>query len=145
MAIWKKTFTLEQLNEMGKHCAVGHLGIEISAYGENWIEAKMPVDYRTTQPFGLLHGGVSVALAETIGSLAGFLCIEEGQVALGLDINANHLRPVKKGFVTAKATPIALSQNTHVWQIDIRDEQDKLCCVSRLTLYIKLKQANKIN
>ena len=125
MTIWKKHFTLEQLNEMGKHCAVGHLGIEISAYGENWIEAKMPVDHRTTQPFGLLHGGVSVALAETIGSLA------------GLDINANHLRPVKKGFVTAKATPIALSQNTHVWQIDIRDEQDKLCCVSRLTLSIK--------
>ena len=137
MTIWKKAFTLEQLNEMGKNCAIGHLGIEISAYGENWIEAKMPVDHRTTQPFGLLHGGVSVALAETIGSLAGFLCIEEGQVALGLDINANHLRPVKKGFVRAKATPIALSQNTHVWQIDIRDEQDKLCCVSRLTLYIK--------
>ena len=128
--IWKKHFTLEQLNEMGKHCAVGHLGIEISAYGENWIEAKMPVDHRTTQPFGLLHGGVSVALAETIGSLAGFLCIEEGQIALGLDINANHLRPVKQGFVTA-------SQNNHVWQIDIRDEQDKLCCVSRLTLSIK--------
>ena len=137
MAIWKKAFTLEQLNEMGKNCAVGHLGIEISAYGENWIEAKMPVDHRTTQPFGLLHGGVSVALAETIGSLAGFLCIEEGQVALGLDINANHLRSVKQGFITAKATPIALSQNTHVWQIDIRDEQDKLCCVSRLTLSIK--------
>ena len=137
MTIWKKVFTLEQLNEMGKDCAIGHLGIEISAYGENWIEAKMPVDHRTTQPFGLLHGGVSVALAETIGSLAGFLCIEEGQVALGLDINANHLRSVKQGFVTAKATPIALSQNTHVWQIDIRDEQDKLCCVSRLTLYIK--------
>ena len=137
MAIWKKAFTLEQLNEMGKNCAIRHLGIEISAYGENWIEAKMPVDHRTTQPFGLLHGGVSVALAETIGSLAGFLSIEEGQIALGLDINANHLRSVKKGFVTAKATPIALSQNTHVWQIDIRDEQDKLCCVSRLTLSIK--------
>ena len=137
MAIWKKTFTLEQLNEMGKDCAVGHLGIEISAYGENWIEAKMPVDHRTTQPFGLLHGGVSVALAETIGSLAGFLCIEEGQAALGLDINANHLRPVKQGVVIAKAMPISLSKNIHVWQIDIRDEQDKLCCVSRLTLSIK--------
>lgn len=137
MAIWKKTFTLNQLNEMSKNCAIEHLGIEVSAVGENWIEATMPVDHRTTQPFGLLHGGVSVALAETIGSLAGFLCIEEDQVALGLDINANHLRPVKKGFVTAKATPIALSQNTHVWQIDIRDEQDKLCCVSRLTLSIK--------
>ena len=137
MAIWKKAFTLKQLNEMGKHCAVGHLGIEISAYGENWIEAKMPVDHRTTQPFGLLHGGVSVALAETIGSLAGFLCIEEGQSALGLDINANHLRPVKQGVVIAKAMPISLSKNIHVWQIDIRDEQDKLCCVSRLTLSIK--------
>ena len=136
MAIWKKAFTLKQLNEMGKHCAVGHLGIEISAYGENWIEAKMPVDHRTTQPFGLLHGGVSVALAETIGSLAGFLCIEEGQAALGLDINANHLRPVKQGVVIAKAMPISLSKNIHVWQIDIR-EQDKLCCVSRLTLSIK--------
>ena len=113
------------------------MGIEISAYGENWIEAKMPVDHRTTQPFGLLHGGVSVALAETIGSLAGFLCIEEGQAALGLDINANHLRPVKQGVVIAKAMPISLSKNIHVWQIDIRDEQDKLCCVSRLTLSIK--------
>ena len=118
MAIWKKAFTLKQLNEMGKHCAVDHLGIEISAYGENWIEAKMPVDHRTTQPFGLLHGGVSVALAETIGSLAGFLCI-------------------KQGVVIAKAMPISLSKNIHVWQIDIRDEQDKLCCVSRLTLSIK--------
>ena len=97
----------------------------------------MPVDHRTMQPFGVLHGGVSVALAETIGSLAGSLCLEEGKTAVGLDIHANHLRPAKKGFVTAKATPIALSQNTHVWQIDIRDEQDKLCCVSRLTLYIK--------
>ena len=137
MAIWKKTFTLNQLNEMSKNCAIEHLGIEVSAVGENWIEAKMPVDHRTTQPFGLLHGGVSVALAETIGSLAGFLCIEEGQAALGLDINANHLRPVKQGVVIAKAMPISLSKNIHVWQIDIRDEQDKLCCVSRLTLYIK--------
>ncbi|WP_307981132.1 hotdog fold thioesterase [uncultured Haemophilus sp.] len=137
MAIWKKTFTLNQLNEMSKNCAIEHLGIEVSAVGENWIEAKMPVDHRTTQPFGLLHGGVSVALAETIGSLAGFLCIEEGQAALGLDINANHLRPVKQGVVIAKAMPISLSKNIHVWQIDIRDEQDKLCCVSRLTLSIK--------
>ena len=137
MAIWKKAFTLKQLNEMGKHCAVDHLGIEISAYGENWIEAKMPVDHRTTQPFGLLHGGVSVALAETTGSLAGFLCIEEGQAALGLDINSNPLRPVKQRVVIAKAMPISLSKNIHVWQIDIRDEQDKLCCVSRLTLSIK--------
>ena len=126
--IWKKTFTLPQLNEMGKNCAVGHLGIEISAFGDNWLEASMPVDHRTTQPFGLLHGGVSVALAETVGSLAGFLAVEE--------ISANHIRPVRQGKVTAKATPINLSPDTHVWQIDIRTEEDKLCCLARLTLSI---------
>ncbi|OOF64573.1 hotdog fold thioesterase [Rodentibacter sp. Ppn85] len=134
--IWKKTFTLSQLNEMGKNCAVGHLGIEISAFGEDWLEATMPVDHRTTQPFGLLHGGISVALAETVGSLAGLLCVEEGKAAVGLDISSNHLRPVREGKVTAKATPINLSKNIHVWQIDIRNDQDKLCHVSRLTLSI---------
>lgn len=134
--IWKKPFTLSKLNDIGKHCAVGHLGIEISAFGDDWLEATMPVDRRTIQPFGLLHGGISVALAETVGSLAGFLCVEEGKAVVGLDINANHLRPVRQGKVTAKATPINLSKNTHVWQIDIRTEEDKLCCVSRLTLSI---------
>ena len=97
--IWKKHFTLEQLNEMGKHCAVGHLGIEISAYGENWIEAKCRLIIAPLSLSAYCMVGVSVALAETIGSLAGFLCIEEGQIALGLDINANHLRPVKKGLL----------------------------------------------
>ena len=134
--IWKKTFTLPQLNEMGKNCAVGHLGIEISAFGDNWLEASMPVDHRTTQPCGLLHGGVSVALAETVGSLAGFLAVEEGNAVLGAEISANHLRPVRQGKVTAKATPINLSPDTHVWQIDIRTEEDKLCCLARLTLSI---------
>ena len=134
--IWQKNFTLENLNRLCSNSAVSHLGIEISAFGEDWIEAIMPVDHRTTQPFGLLHGGISVALAETIGSLAGYLAIEENKIAVGLDINAHHLRSVKQGIVTAKATPISLNRNIHVWQIDIRDEQDKLCCVSRLTLSI---------
>lgn len=134
--IWQKNFTLENLNQLCSNSAVSHLGIEISAFGEDWIEATMPVDHRTTQPFGLLHGGISVALAETIGSLAGYLVIEENKIAVGLDINAHHLRSVKQGIVTAKATPISLNRNIHVWQIDIRDEQDKLCCVSRLTLSI---------
>lgn len=134
--IWQKNFTLEKLNQLCSNSAVSHLGIEISAFGEDWIEATMPVDHRTTQPFGLLHGGISVALAETIGSLAGYLAIEENKIAVGLDINAHHLRSVKQGIVTAKATPISLNRNIHVWQIDIRDEQDKLCCVSRLTLSI---------
>ena len=134
--IWQKNFTLENLNQLCANSAVSHLGIEISAFGEDWIEATMPVDHRTTQPFGLLHGGISVALAETIGSLAGYLAIEENKIAVGLDINAHHLRSVKQGIVTAKATPISLNRNIHIWQIDIRDEQDKLCCVSRLTLSI---------
>ena len=134
--IWQKNFTLENLNQLCSNSAVSHLGIEISAFGEDWIEATMPVDHRTTQPFGLLHGGISVALAETTGSLAGYLAIEENKIAVGLDINAHHLRSVKQGIVTAKATPISLNRNIHVWQIDIRDEQDKLCCVSRLTLSI---------
>ena len=134
--IWQKNFTLENLNQLCSNSAVSHLGIEISAFGEDWIKATMPVDHRTTQPFGLLHGGISVALAETIGSLAGYLAIEENKIAVGLDINAHHLRSVKQGIVTAKATPISLNRNIHVWQIDIRDEQDKLCCVSRLTLSI---------
>ncbi len=134
--IWQKNFTLENLNQLCSNSAVSHLGIEISAFGEDWIEATMPVDHRTMQPFGLLHGGISVALAETIGSLAGYLAIEENKIAVGLDINAHHLRSVKQGIVTAKATPISLNRNIHVWQIDIHDEQDKLCCVSRLTLSI---------
>ena len=134
--IWQKNFTLENLIQLCSNSAVSHLGIEISAFGEDWIEATMPVDHRTMQPFGLLHGGISVALAETIGSLAGYLAIEENKIAVGLDINAHHLRSVKQGIVTAKATPISLNRNIHVWQIDIHDEQDKLCCVSRLTLSI---------
>jgi len=134
--IWQKNFTLENLNQLCSNSAVSYLGIEISAFGEDWIEATMPVDHRTMQPFGVLHGGVSVALAETIGSLAGSLCLEEGKTAVGLDINANHLRSVRSGKVTARATPINLGRNIQVWQIDIRTEENKLCCVSRLTLSV---------
>ena len=134
--IWQKNFTLENLNQLCSNSAVSYLGIEISAFGEDWIEATMPVDHRTIQPFGVLHGGVSVALAETIGSLAGSLCLEEGKTAVGLDIHANHLRPVRLGKITAKATPINLGRNIQVWQIDIRTEENKLCCVSRLTLSV---------
>lgn len=134
--IWQKNFTLENLNQLCSNNAVSHLGIEISAFGEDWIEATMPVDHRTMQPFGVLHGGISVALAETIGSLAGSLCLEEGKTAVGLDIHANHLRSVRSGKVTARATPINLGRNIQVWQIDIRTEENKLCCVSRLTLSV---------
>lgn len=112
------------------------LALKFLRLARTGLETTMPVDHRTMQPFCLLHGGVSVALAETIGSLAGSLCLEEGKTAVGLDINANHLRPVRSGKVTARATPINLGRNIQVWQIDIRTEENKLCCVSRLTLSV---------
>lgn len=136
MKIWKKEFTPEVLNTLSKDCAVAHLGIQFSAFGDNWLEATMPIDHRTKQPWGILHGGISAALAETVGSAGSVLCVEENQRIVGLEINANHLRPVSEGFVTARATPIQLGRKIHVWQVDIRNQEDKLCCVSRLTLSV---------
>ena len=136
MQIWKKTFTLEKLNQLNRNCAVSHLGIRFTAFGDDWLEAVMPVDQRTTQPFGLLHGGVSAALAESVGSMAGWLCVDENQAAAGIEINASHLRPVKSGEITARATPVRLGKQLQVWDIHLRDQQNKLCCVSRLTLSV---------
>ncbi|GJH42880.1 hotdog fold thioesterase [Pasteurella canis] len=134
--IWKKNYSLKQMNQLSQQSAIEHLGIKFSAQGDDWLEATMPVDQRTVQPMGFLHGGLSVALAETIGSMAGFCCINENQAVLGLDINANHLRPVKEGVVTAKATPVHLGKKIQVWQIHITDQQNKLCCIARLTLSV---------
>ncbi|MDO5054414.1 hotdog fold thioesterase [Pasteurella oralis] len=134
--IWRKHYSLEQMNQLSRRSAIEHLAIKFSAQGDDWLEATMPVDHRTTQPMGFLHGGLSVALAETIGSMAGFCCINENQAVLGLDINANHLRPVKEGIVTARATPVHLGKKIQVWQIHINDQQNKLCCIARLTLSV---------
>lgn len=136
MHIWKRHYSLEQLNQQGEHCAVGHLGILITEQGDDYLKATMPVDHRTTQPQGFLHGGVSAALAETVGSIAGFCCVEEGKSVVGVEINASHLRPVRSGLITAIAKPVRLGATLQVWQIDIRDQQDKLCCSSRLTLSV---------
>ena len=141
--IWKKPFTLEGVNKTQNNM-VKHLGIEFSAFGDDYLEAIMPVDARTHQPFGLLHGGASVVLAETIGSLAGFLCLEEeGKVVVGQEINANHIRGVKSGIVTGRATPIHLGRQSQVWSIEIRNEQDKLVAISRLTLAVVKLSKNK--
>lgn len=110
MKIWKKTFTLEQLNQFNAQCAVGHLGIQFTAQGEDWLEATMPVDHRTTQPMGFLHGGISAALAETVGSMAGFCCVEENQAVVGLDINASHLRPVREGALPQEPRQFVLAK-----------------------------------
>ena len=135
--MWKKSTDLAQINAMSAQCAVGHMGIEITEIGVDYLVGTMPVDHRTQQPFGLLHGGASVVLAETLGSLAGNLCVDDGFVCVGLEVNANHLRAVRQGKVTGVAKPLQLGRTVQVWQIDIQDEQNRPVCTSRLTLVVK--------
>ena len=114
-----------------------HLGIVITEIGDDYVTATMPVDTRTVQPHGRLHGGASVALAETVGSLAANLTLDPAeQIAVGLEINANHVRPVKSGLVQATARPEALGRTTQIWSIRIVDEQQRLVCISRLTMAV---------
>lgn len=128
---------LDTLTRLGSSSMSAHLGIEFVDCGEDWLRARMPVDHRTHQPFGRLHGGASVALAETIGSMAGAMVLDPDRfICVGMEINANHLRPVRDGWVYATATPDALGRSTQVWSIRIVDELDKLICVSRLTLAV---------
>ena len=136
MSIWKKETSLEALNAFNAGCAVGHLGIEITEIGADHLVGRVPVDSRTKQPFGLLHGGVSVVLAETLGSIGAYHACPEGYMAVGLDINANHLRSTTSGWVTGTARPIHLGKTTQVWQIDMVNEGGELTCVSRLTMAI---------
>lgn len=134
--IWKKEFTLEGLNNTQNNM-VKHLGIEFTGSGNDYLEASMPVDERTVQPFGVLHGGASVVLAETIGSMAGYLCLEDvKQTTVGQEINANHLRAVRKGIVTGRAKAVHLGRQSQVWSIEIKNEAGKLVAISRLTLAV---------
>ncbi|WP_307143533.1 MULTISPECIES: hotdog fold thioesterase [unclassified Siphonobacter] len=134
--LFQKQLTPEALNRLNASSAAGHLGIEFTEVGPDYLMARMPVDHRTRQPFGVLHGGASVLLAETLGSVAAYASIGEGKIAVGLDINANHLRAVKEGFVYAKAQPIHVGQTTHVWEIRITNEKEQLICISRITMAI---------
>lgn len=111
--------------------------------GDDWLRGTMPVDARTKQPFGLLHGGASVALAETLGSLAGNLCLDAGEIAVGLDINANHVRAITEGEVIGTARALHIGRTTHVWEIRIEDARARLVCISRLTLAVVPRQASK--
>lgn len=131
--MWKRSTTLEALNAMGANNMVGLLDIQFTRIGEDELEATMPVDSRTHQPFGLLHGGASVVLAETLGSVAGYLCTQGEQKVVGLEINANHLRSVRSGKVRGVCRALHTGGRHQVWQIDIYDEQQRLCCSSRLT------------
>ena len=132
--IWKKPTSIAQLNQLSQHCAVAHLGIEFTAQGENWLEATVPVDSRTTQPFGLLHGGISATLAETLGSAAALLCSAENQVPVGTELNISHLKAIKQGVATGRATPLHLGKESQVWSIEIRNENGDLCAVARLSV-----------
>jgi len=136
MSIFRQTSTTELLNAMSKHTAIESLGIVFTEIGADYVRATMPVDARTHQPFGLLHGGASVLLAETLGSMAGGLCVPEGQVVVGIEINANHLRGVRSGTVTGTARACHVGRNTHVWEIRIEDERAHLVCISRITLAV---------
>ena len=137
MSLWKKSATPEQLNEFAANCLVGHLKIQFTAIGENSITATMPVASFTQQPLGFLHGGASVVLAETLGSMAGHLACDEGQTCFGVEVNANHMRSVKDGLVTAVAEPLRIGRFIQVWDIKITDQRGELICVSRLTVAVK--------
>ncbi len=135
--IWKYLPQLDALNQTRQHTAVGHLGIQFSAIGDDWLEATMPVDHRTKQPAGILHGGATALLAETIGSVASVLIIDwPHQQAVGIELNISHLRSVDQGTVIGRATPIRIGRRTHVWDIRVRDEADRLIAVARLTMAI---------
>jgi uncharacterized protein (TIGR00369 family) len=136
MPIWQQTVSVDILNRISQNTAVQHLGIEFLDVGDDFLRARVPVDHRTHQPFGLLHGGVSVVLAETLGSCGAGFAIPEGYNAVGLDINANHIKGVKTGWVTGVARPVHLGRSTHVWHIDLRNEAGDLTCVSRITMAI---------
>ena len=143
MAIWKQTTDLERINAWNRGCLVEHLGMVVTEIGDDWLRGTMPVDARTKQPFGLLHGGASVALAESLGSLAGNLCLDPSEMAVGLDINANHVRAVTAGVVTGTARAVHVGRSTQVWEIRIEDERAKLVCISRLTLAVVPRETPK--
>lgn len=137
MSIWRTPASIEQLQDHSRNTLAETIGIRVTEIGPDFVRATMPVNHATHQPMGVLHGGASVALAETVGSLAASLCVDQKlYFCLGQEINANHLRPVSSGVVTATARAYHIGKRSHVWQIEIRDEQEKLVCVSRLTIAV---------
>ena len=135
MSIWFKNYTIKDIKTKGT--MVEHLGIKVTELGEDYVVGTMPVDNRTKQPFGILHGGASVALAETLASYGGYLTIDpEKYYVVGVEINANHLKVAKSGIVTGKCSPIKRGRSTQVWQTEITDDVEDLTCVSRITLMV---------
>jgi 1,4-dihydroxy-2-naphthoyl-CoA hydrolase len=137
MSLWKQPTDLARLNGWSANTLMEALGIRITAVGDDWLQGSMPVDARTHQPYGLLHGGASVALAETLGSTAAMLTLDPAkELAVGLDINANHVRGVREGSVTGTAKALHIGRTTQVWEIRIESEQGALVCIARLTMAV---------
>lgn len=140
MALWTLPVSPDALNALSRDTLVDQIGIEITEIGEDYVRGRMPVDKRTRQPYGLLHGGASVALAETLGSIAAGLAVAgSGSYVVGLEINANHLRAAHDGFVIGTARPLHVGRSTQVWEIRIENEAGKLVCISRLTMAVVAK------
>jgi len=138
MPIFKAT--IDQLNRLNPKTLGGNLGIEFTEVGEDYLKAKMPVDHRTVQPYGILHGGASLALAETLGSVASQISVGFDRLCVGVEINANHLNSVSRGFVHGTVKPVRIGRSIHVWSIEIHDDSQNLVCISRLTVMVKPKQ-----
>lgn len=135
--IWFANYTLTDILPLTKNNMVEHLGIEIIEIGSDFLKGKMPVDHRTVQPMNILHGGASVALAETLGSIAAVLTVDASKYScVGMEINANHLRPVSSGYVYATARPVHVGKKSQVWSIDIVNEEGKIVCISRITMAV---------
>lgn len=135
--MFDESITLDNLNNMAKGCMLEHLGIEFVEIGSDYIKAKMPVDHRTHQPYGLLHGGASMVLAETLGSVAAHFAVNDDKfITVGQEINANHIRSIREGFVYGVTRPIHIGKKSHVWGIEIFDEKDRLICISRITMAV---------
>ncbi len=138
--IWHQSLSLDTLNAFGIVNMMKHLAIEFTEIGEDFLCARMPVDSRTQQPMGLLHGGASVTLAETLGSTAANLCLDPSRhYALGLEINANHIKGVTNGFVYGTTRPVHIGKTTHIWSVEIKDEDNRLICISRITLAVRTR------
>lgn len=143
MSIWKQPFNLDTLNTSCRNTMVEATGIEFIEFGDNYLKASMPVDHRTVQPMRILHGGANVVLAETLGSVASILCLDDmnSQGVIGVEINANHLRSAYEGSVVyGTVTPVRVGRTLHVWQIEIRDAEEQLLCTSRLTTMVASKK-----
>jgi 1,4-dihydroxy-2-naphthoyl-CoA hydrolase len=142
MSIWHRSVTLDEIADLRRDTLAEHLGIRVTEIGPDFLKGTLPVDRRTHQTMGILHGGASLALAESLGSIGGNLCLDTTRrVCVGQEINANHLRPVTSGIVTGTARPMHLGNRSQVWQIEIRDEAERLICISRLTLAVIEREA----